>query len=83
MKSIRRMLAPLSALSLALAMAGAAAQADKPAAGAKPAAHPAELLGGLKRWHLTLPTSQEQKAFPADQIDQPELATLSRASTSS
>ncbi len=37
--------------------------------------HPADLLGGLKRWHLTLPTSQARQAFPADQIDQPELAT--------
>ncbi|WP_418320660.1 polysaccharide lyase family 7 protein [Piscinibacter sakaiensis] len=39
--------------------------------------HPADLLGGLKHWHLTLPTSQDRKAFPADQIDQPQLATYS------
>lgn len=39
------------------------------------ASHPAQLLGELKRWHLTLPTSQDRKAFPADQVDQPQLAT--------
>lgn len=38
---------------------------------------PAALLGGLSRWHLTLPTSAARQAFPADQIDQPELATYS------
>ncbi len=42
-----------------------------------PPAHPADLFGGLQRWHLTLPTSKDQKAFPADQIDQPDLATYS------
>ena len=47
----------------------------KPASG--PINHPADLFGGLKRWHLTLPTSKDKKAFPADQIDQPELATYS------
>lgn len=39
--------------------------------------HPAALLGGLARWHLTLPTSAGSQAFPADQIDQPALASYS------
>ncbi len=42
-----------------------------------PQAAPALLLGGLSRWHLTLPTSAAQQAFPADQVDQPELASYS------
>ena len=30
------------------------------------APYPAALLGGLARWHLTLPTSEARLAFPAD-----------------
>lgn len=53
----------------------AASAADAPATKAAAVASPADLLGGLKRWHLTLPTSTEKKAFPADQVDQPQLAS--------
>lgn len=42
-----------------------------------PAVYPADVVGGLERWHLTLPTSKAQQPFPADQIDQPELNTYS------
>jgi hypothetical protein len=59
-----------TALAIALSMAGCATTTIPPS-------HPAELLGGLARWHLTLPTSKDKQAFPADQIDQPELATFS------
>lgn len=58
------------ALAVALSITGCATTTPAPS-------HPAELLGGLKRWHLTLPTNQDKQAFPADQIDQPELARFS------
>lgn len=58
------------ALIVALSITGCATTSPAPT-------HPAELLGGLTRWHLTLPTNQAKQAFPADQIDQPELATFS------
>ena len=65
------------ALTSIVLMATGAMAADSPAPAAKAASHPAELLGGLQRWHLTLPSSKDRQAFPADQIDQPELATFS------
>ncbi len=66
--------------SLALAaacIAGGVVIAPGALAQTAAASSPADLLGGLKRWHLTLPSSQAKQAFPADQIDQPELATYS------
>lgn len=67
------------AIALAAVAAGGCTSppADRPAP--QPVVHPAALLGGLARWHLTLPTSATRQAFPADQIDQPALATYSSA----
>lgn len=71
-------LAIAAAMGLAASVMGCAATMPTPAPAPAPApSHPAELLGGLTRWHLTLPTSQAKQAFPADQIDQPALATFS------
>lgn len=68
---------------MALAALVVSGCAVAPAGGVEPASytepHPAALLGGLTRWHLTLPTSAAGQAFPADQIDQPALASYSSA----
>nr|BBH51063.1 alginate lyase [Hydrogenophaga sp.] len=69
--------AVLAALVAVAAGCAAPTASTQPLAARAAATHPAAFLGGLERWHLTLPTSQSQQAFPADQIDQPQLATYS------
>lgn len=77
MKPMNHTFSKVLALTTLVMVATAATAADAPAVSATGITHPADLFGGLKRWHLTLPTSKDKQAFPADQIDQPQLATYS------
>lgn len=66
-----------TALALAALTSGGCTSMPADAPAPPPASHPADVLGGLARWHLTLPTSAARQAFPADQVEQPALATYS------
>lgn len=68
----------IGALALCSSAFCLAADASAPTpAKQKEIVYPADVLGGLDRWHLTLPVSKDKKPFPADSIERGDVNTYS------